>query len=271
MSAFGGDSWSREAQHRKRRVDDLLLSSSAAACSYEKLSNGKFACLVCPHNPVLDSPLILSIWSSLVFCGTCMWIFVTGLLYFATIRMHMKGSRHIAAETRLRERELSREEEINKRIALFGDAKGISNSTTPFHRPKGSYVKSKPLTERTRQAIRETQCKEVIYQSTKGRSSSSVITASSIRHFPSCSPPDHISLPIHGTSFSVINHNESATDPKMLLDWNAELVKRREKEMRFIAAGWKRDCHGKWFKDENVSYLVFLYLMPLLHEVSTLD
>ncbi|KAL0908644.1 hypothetical protein M5K25_023149 [Dendrobium thyrsiflorum] len=67
MSVFGGDSWAREAHHRKRRLDDLLLSStsssSTGASFYKRLSNGKFACLVCPHKPVLDSPLILSQFS----------------------------------------------------------------------------------------------------------------------------------------------------------------------------------------------------------------
>ena len=31
---------------------------------------------------------------------------------------------------------------------------------------------------------------------------------------------------------------------------------RRETELKFTAAGWKRDCHGKWYKDENVSILL---------------
>lgn len=63
MSVFGGDSWGREAQYRKRKVDELLLSSStvASSSSFKKLSSGKFVCLVCPHNPVLDSPLMLSV------------------------------------------------------------------------------------------------------------------------------------------------------------------------------------------------------------------
>lgn len=29
---------------------------------------------------------------------------------------------------------------------------------------------------------------------------------------------------------------------------------RRERELRFTAAGWKRDCHGGWFRDENVEF-----------------
>ncbi|KAJ6716659.1 SODIUM CHANNEL MODIFIER 1, partial [Salix koriyanagi] len=59
MSVFGGDSWAREAQFRKRRVDDLVIDGLDGS-SYRKLSSGKYACLVCPHNPVLESLLVLS-------------------------------------------------------------------------------------------------------------------------------------------------------------------------------------------------------------------
>ncbi|CAA3029444.1 Hypothetical predicted protein [Olea europaea subsp. europaea] len=29
---------------------------------------------------------------------------------------------------------------------------------------------------------------------------------------------------------------------------------RQERELKFTTAGWKRDCHGTWFKDENVEF-----------------
>lgn len=62
MSVYGGDSWGREAQYRKRRVDDLLIEGINAS-AYKKLPNGKFSCLVCPQKPVLDTPLMLSVSS----------------------------------------------------------------------------------------------------------------------------------------------------------------------------------------------------------------
>ena len=66
MSVFGGDSWARDAQQRKRRLDDLMLPAPASSSpstpeSFRRLPNGKLACLVCPHRPVLDSPLMLSV------------------------------------------------------------------------------------------------------------------------------------------------------------------------------------------------------------------
>lgn len=60
MSVFGGESWAREAQYRKRRVDDLLVEGLHGS-SFKKLASGKYACLVCRNNPVLDSPLMLSV------------------------------------------------------------------------------------------------------------------------------------------------------------------------------------------------------------------
>jgi len=56
MSVFGGDSWARDAQQRKRRLDDLLLPTTASSSpstpdSFRKLPNGKLACLVCPRHP----------------------------------------------------------------------------------------------------------------------------------------------------------------------------------------------------------------------------
>lgn len=59
MSVFGGDSWAREAQCRKRRVDELMVDNIDSS-AYKKLSSGKFVCIVCSHRPVLDTPLMLS-------------------------------------------------------------------------------------------------------------------------------------------------------------------------------------------------------------------
>ncbi|KAM4098783.1 hypothetical protein ACJW30_07G105200 [Castanea mollissima] len=127
MSVFGGDSWGREAQHRKRRLDDLLLEELVDGSSYKKLSNGKYACLVCSHSPILDSPLMLS--------------------------MHTKGSRHRAAESKLKETELMRQDVINKRVALSDSSTGTTNCNT-YHQKFRSV--GKPLIEQTRNVALET-------------------------------------------------------------------------------------------------------------------
>ncbi|KAB2091647.1 hypothetical protein ES319_A03G206300v1 [Gossypium barbadense] len=59
-----GISWGREAQYRKRRIDEVVLEGieidDGHGSSYKKLASGKYACLVCPQNPIFDTPLMLS-------------------------------------------------------------------------------------------------------------------------------------------------------------------------------------------------------------------
>ncbi|CAH9107257.1 unnamed protein product [Cuscuta epithymum] len=201
MSVFGGDSWAREAGQRKRRVDDLIAGNINAS-AYKKLSSGKFSCLVCPHNPVLDTLPVLS--------------------------AHLKGLRHRAAELRLKDKELARQDEINKRFALSDHA------TDNSHRPCRPL--SKRLIENTKRAVSDMHRTENVKQT------------------PVCQPPElqcYRSLSISDGNGCVptdvaprhkgIQH--AAYDPE-----------RHERELKFTAAGWKRDAHGRWFKDENVEF-----------------
>ncbi|KAJ3676960.1 hypothetical protein LUZ60_002684 [Juncus effusus] len=183
MSVFGGDSWARETQNRKRKVDDLLLSSSSS--SSEKLSSGKYMCLVCPQNPVLDSPLMLA--------------------------MHNKGSRHIASEKNLKEKELLRQQELDKRIAL-SSVKTYKKENLNYNL-KSSADQDNPLVEESRRAILELQ----------------------------------------SNKFKDLSSKDSNGDKGRNVSY-LEPHERREKELRFIAAGWKRDGFGKWYRDENVEF-----------------
>lgn len=71
-------------------------------------------------------------------------------------QMHNKGARHIAAESRLREKELSKKHEISKRLALSSDV-SHSNSGDPRTSVWPTNIKEKPLIEETRRAILEAQ------------------------------------------------------------------------------------------------------------------
>ncbi|XP_074567687.1 uncharacterized protein LOC141824324 [Curcuma longa] len=236
MSTFGGDSWAREAHHRKRRVDDLMLSSSsssgdaASSPSFKKLSSGKFVCLVCPHNPILDTALMLS--------------------------MHNKGSRHIAAESKARGSELSKRDELNKRIALSADSTGLSNSGGSRQQTKNVMFPNKPLIQKTMKAISESQCKKV--DNSNAAHCSNITASSSVgdSNYP-CTADGISVLPRNIPCESNVCDEQNlltGTANKILADWNSELCERREKELKFTAAGWKRDCHGKWYKDENVEF-----------------
>jgi len=63
MSTYGGDSWVPEAMHRKHQVDQVLADVHQLdryANHWRRLSNGRIACLVCPHRPVLDTfPMLI--------------------------------------------------------------------------------------------------------------------------------------------------------------------------------------------------------------------
>ncbi|RLN03998.1 sodium channel modifier 1-like [Panicum miliaceum] len=239
MSVFGGDSWARDAEQRKRRLDDLILPAPASSSlstpeSFRRLPNGKLACLVCPHRPVLDSPLMLS--------------------------MHNKGARHIAAESRLREKELSKKHEINKRLALSSDA-SHSNSANPHFSSKLTNMKEKPLIEQTRRAILEAQSSRFHDFNGKKVSHDLKWTTNTSSSDPHVAPSDVPMEKLTGNTGS-IQCNSSKGESfagnqiqgKLLSDWQTEAQKCQEQELRFTAMGWKRDGHGRWYRDENVEF-----------------
>jgi len=236
MSVFGGDNWARDAQQRKRRLDDLMLPAPASSSpstpeSFRRLPNGKLACLVCPNRPVLDSPLMLS--------------------------MHNKGARHIAAESRLREKELSKKHEINKRMALSSDA----NSGNAHSSSKPTNMKEKPLIEQTRRAILESQSSRFHDFNAKKVSHDLKWTTNTSSSDPHVAPSDVPMEKLTGNTRS-IQCNSSKGESfagnqiqgKLPSDWQTEARKRQEQELQFTASGWKRDGHGRWYRDENVEF-----------------
>ncbi|WMV51274.1 hypothetical protein MTR67_044659 [Solanum verrucosum] len=209
MSVFGGDSWAREAQCRKRRVDELMVDNIDSS-AYKKLSSGKFVCIVCSHRPVLDTPLMLSV--------------------------HVKGSSHRAAESRLRERELGRQDEINKRIALSECDTATSKTLTSSQLGRSA---SKPLIECTRKAA-----PDVLHQNL-ARSTAS--QGNEIK----CTQADTTSVLANQRNSQCVQIGVTTNQTIMSQAYNQG---RRERELKFTSAGWKRDGHGKWFKDENVEF-----------------
>ncbi|KDP38228.1 hypothetical protein JCGZ_04871 [Jatropha curcas] len=206
MSVYGGDSWAREAQYRKRRVDGVLLQGLDGS-SYKKLSSGKYACLVCPHNPILDTSLMLT--------------------------MHSKGSRHLAAESRLKEGELKRKDVINKRLAL-SDSLVSSHDSTSIN--KKVRLASKPLLEQTKKATSEVLYSKIPQQSLGNKNCGVKLSDGQLANV---------------TTFSSTSIKASE---RSLVQQQLDFRERRERELKFIEAGWKRDCHGRWFKDENVEF-----------------
>lgn len=145
---------------------------------------------------------------------------------------------------------MSIKEEANKRIALSLDSaagSGIIGSSIE------SKAKNQPLIEQRRKAILEAQCKRFWNQSSKQFSCSETVNTTSISdtkvEFEETSK-------MKESGSAVINKDSN----KLLLEWNETLRLRREKELKFISAGWKKDGFGKWYKDDNVSVLVYICL-----------
>ncbi|CAL1389407.1 unnamed protein product [Linum trigynum] len=214
MSVFGGDSWGREAQYRKRKVDDLL-TENLHGFSYKKLPSGKFACLVCPHNPVLDSPLMLS--------------------------MHSKGSRHVAAEAKLKEKEPKTRDEKNKRLPASASSSAVSSTKLAI---SSKTVRSPavigPLKEQAGKAASELISLHKNIISVQNKSVNKNCHLSSV-----------------GATASSRNNGDGCS-----FTWTQGFPKQqqsnfpvyRERELKFTEAGWKRDGHGRWYRDENVEF-----------------
>lgn len=152
--------------------------------------------------------------------------------------IHMSGSRHRAAELKRKDRELAMQEEANKRLALSDSvstnaATASASTTQPFK------TRSKPLIERARKAASEAFSLEVIQQKAKS---------------------EMVSLVVPRIEDCGSNANGVGTEAKR----NGEVQpfycrERKERELKYTAAGWKRDGYGRWFKDENVSLVLHAY------------
>lgn len=162
--------------------------------------------------------------------------------------MHMKGSRHCASESRLKERELSRQAEINKRIALSGSSTSDSNDV-----PTQQYrLTSKPLTQRTMKTVSEALGTNPAQQFIVPKIDTVKYTGNFILKGSSSKYNSTIGQVVADKQFPQnLEYKEKV--PEQQLDYKG----RKEKERKFTAAGWKRDGFGGWYKDESVSFLVF--------------
>lgn len=152
--------------------------------------------------------------------------------------MHNKGSRHLAAAARLKERDLMKQNEINKRIALSASSADTAKSTSCNQKLK-SVGSGKPLIEQTKKAVSEmlsNKCQQQMETRSKKELSNTGHIASA-----SCLSIESYSSP------AIVEDNMA------VLQHHLDFRERRERELKFTAAGWKRDGYGKWYRDENVS------------------
>lgn len=125
---------------------------------------------------------------------------------------------------------------MNKRIAL-GNSSATSASSSTAHGRRCESA-NKPLIEQAQKAA-----SEILY------SGSPLYT--SLHESPAvgsntCHYKENPSIQ-RSTLAEVVTASEEG------LRHQLDSRDRRERELKFTAAGWKRDGHGRWFKDENVS------------------
>lgn len=157
------------------------------------------------------------------------------------LQMHCKGSSHRNAELKIKEQELMRHDEINKRIALSGSSTGTANCNS--HHQNFRSV-DKPLIEQSRKVASERRCG----QTTQPQQSSSNANRD-VQRILDHITNRHSNLSQHSSCPALEAADEVVKQQQQHLD----LQERRERELKFTAAGWKRDGHGKWFRDKNAS------------------
>lgn len=124
-------------------------------------------------------------------------------------------------------------------MALSG---GVDTDIASSASSKQKKMEKKPLIERARKAAFEALSGEFIRKEVKSET--------------------NISVPPHGKDFvrevDAFKTCERVVGGVVSVDYRERL----EMELKFTAAGWKRDGYGRWFRDENVSYgcfsLIFL-------------
>lgn len=246
MSTYGGDSWVPEAMHRKHQVDQVLADVHQLdrySNHWRRLSNGRIACLLCPHHPVLDT--------------------------FPMLIIHRKGEKHQAAALKREEKDFRLQNEIQKRKAL--EASKTTDIVCSSQKPQSSSLSAcSPLLEATRkrtaQALAMPDDSKVTCYSGTVRDVSN--TKQKIGHgtpFFSAAPSQVPTRPVKVVKTSEnAGKRQSKLDKRMqgqkeleckvVLKEDQDRRQERERLLRLREAGWRLDGNGKWFKDESVEF-----------------
>lgn len=248
MSTYGGDSWVPEAMHRKHQVDQLLADVhhlERYSNQWRRLSNGRFACLVCPHPPVLDT--------------------------FPMLIVHRKGEKHQAASVKHEERDFRLQNEIQKRAALEA-SKATEIVRSNSEKPRSSSLPAcSPLLEATRkrtaQALAMLDGTEMSCYSSTGRDvvpyTKQKISQSAPFFSATSSQVPSQPVKVGKTSADAATRQSDSgkrkkgqreSEPKVGSKEDQDRRHERERILRLREAGWRLDGNGKWFKDESVEF-----------------
>ncbi|XP_037527217.1 sodium channel modifier 1 [Rhipicephalus sanguineus] len=252
---------------QKRRVSEILVSHIPEDEAL-LLKNGKYACTLCPHRPVLDTIEMLA--------------------------MHRKGKRHLINLTRHLSHTKWKERELQKRLQEANTASGTV--ATSFDRTKllGSApvkaTKKAPRLKLMKSAPYSSCCKKkggdqegtgvsgtgeaktpAVLQNTENPLVKAYIKKTQLKNSftavveqskRSSTTPSSTNLRLDGSS-QKCDDGESIARPRKAVskgikkDLTEEEAKEKAKAQYFLnlrMSGWKLDKDGKWVKDENVEF-----------------
>lgn len=225
---------------RKRRID-LLLSERLDEAHSQRLANGKYACLICPSRPVVDTLPMLT--------------------------MHNQGARHQAAALKLKEKEISKQEEIQKRIALYEPSvTSIDTINVPVHCTSSF---TSPLLAKTRKSTADVLANSMNASgNTSMPKSDQPFICKKKPFFASLyaknvktadqktdSPVQHLRVRTDENSNATVNlQSNSKAVSGTVNEQQLDFQKQKQKELKFREAGWRRDGQGSWFREENVEF-----------------
>ncbi|KAG0623532.1 hypothetical protein M758_3G181100 [Ceratodon purpureus] len=248
MSTYGGDSWVPEAMRRKQQVDHVLQDVHLLdrySDQWRRLSNGRIACLVCPHRPVLDT--------------------------FPMLVIHRKGEKHQAAAVKHEERDFRLRNEIQKRTALEPSREAETVCSNPQRTQTSSLPACSPLLAATRKRTAQVlamsdDSKGMRYSSTGGD-----VVPYTKQKFSQGTPffsaaPSQVStqpMKVEKTSTNTATLQSDSgkrkkgqrdSEPKVVSKEDQDRRHERERLLRLREAGWRLDGNGKWFRDESVEF-----------------
>ncbi|KAM4860502.1 sodium channel modifier 1-like [Thomomys bottae] len=216
-----GDDWSQLNVLKKRRVGDLLASYIPEDEAL-MLRDGRFACAICPHRPVLDTVSMLTAHRS-------------GKKHLSSLQLFY-GKKHARKET---------EQNPRQQNELMSEAKAEA-----------------PLLSQTRLITQSALHRAPHYNSCSRRKHKSVESKRQEAPSPSvsCSPlPDpEVELP----SGRIIREPETEAGPQakepetVSAPPSVSPTRRRimDHYLKLRSSGWIPDGQGRWRKEENVEF-----------------
>lgn len=257
---------------KKHRVTDLL-AEDIPADEASKTRSGRFACLVCPHNPVLDTMAMLTLHRQ-------------GKKHLANMAIKIEKEHDLSELLQKRKQQAYTQQEAPTRSSISGNSTKISENT----------AEAVPLLEKTRQLTEAIKHKpqslpdkktrnltldyESVFSNSERRGKNKPFFQSRVEINLSeklekgCDKNEGLSTcekrsPLPNTGQALQGHSVEKdacfTSKRTVVDKSRKtraldatktksFSKEQERYLELTKSGWILDRHGKWVKDESVEF-----------------